>query len=146
MRTLRGPERQKKVNIPRAKVKPPISFVPTEDAEQAALFRMAALHLSVYPELALLFNIPNGAYKSKSAQRVFKATGLRSGVPDLMLPVACGQYHGAFIEMKRTKGGVVSETQKTWIAALRGEGYCVAVCAGWAAAWSVITDYLEGKF
>ena len=128
-----------------AKVKRSAPVVPTEDAEQAALFRMAALHLSVYPEIALLFSIPNGAYKSRAAQRVFKATGLKSGVPDLMLPVARGQYHGAFLELKRTKGGVVSETQKTWIAALRGEGYCVAVCAGWTAAWAVITDYLEGK-
>ena len=128
-----------------AKVKSATSLVPTEDAEQAALFRVAALHLSKYPELALLFSIPNGAYKSRSAQRVFKATGLRSGVPDLMLPVARGLYHGAFIEMKRTKGGVVSETQKTWIEALRGEGYYVAVCAGWEPAWAVIIDYLGGK-
>ena len=119
------------------------SAVPTENAEQAALFRMADLHTAKYPELALMFSVPNGAYKSKAAQGIFRATGLKSGVPDILLPVARGGYHGAFIEMKRCKGGVVSDNQKAWLSGLRCEGYWAEVCAGWEEAWDCITAYLE---
>lgn len=139
---------------PRGAVKP-AAPIPTEDAEQAALFRMAALHERQYPELKLLFSIPNGSYKSPAAQRVFKATGLRSGVPDLMLPVmrpvralAGADYDlhaGLFLELKRTKGGVVSAEQTQWIADLNEQGYLAVVACGWEAAWAIITDYLEGK-
>ena len=135
---------------PRATVK---LSVPTEDAEQAALFRMAALHVGKYPELALMFAIPNGAYKSRSAQAVFKATGLRSGIPDLMLPaprilMVGGEPSpsaGFFLELKRTTGGVVSPAQAEWIAALTRAGYTVGVFKGWEQAWTAIVDYLEGK-
>ena len=137
---------------PRGAVKPP---VPTEDAEQDALFRMAALHVGKYPELALLFAIPNGSYKSPAARRLFKATGLRSGVPDLMLPVMrpvralagadYDLYAGLWIELKRTKGGVVSAEQKQWIADLNEQGYLAVVCVGWKAAWAEILEYLEAK-
>jgi len=137
---------------PRGAVKP---AVPTEDAEQAALFRMAALHERQYPELRLLFSIPNGSYKSPAARRLFQSTGLRSGVPDLMLPVmrpvralAGADYDlhaGLWIELKRTQGGVVSAEQKRWIADLNEQGYLAVVCAGWEVAWSTILEYLEGK-
>ena len=33
---------------------------PTEDTEQICLFRWAALQSSKYPELALMYHIPNG--------------------------------------------------------------------------------------
>ena len=135
---------------PRGAVRPP---VPTENAEQAALFHMAALHEWQYPELKLLFSIPNGSYKSPAAQRVFKATGLKSGVPDVFLPaprilMVGGEPSasaGFFIELKRTKGGVVSSAQAEWIAALTRAGYQAGAFKGWEAAWTAIVDYLEGK-
>ena len=135
---------------PRGSVKPP---VPTEDAEQAALFRMAALHEKTYPALALMFSIPNGSYKSPAAQRVFKATGLKSGVPDVFLPaprvlmIGGLPFHsaGLFLELKRTTGGVVSSAQAEWIAALTRAGYQAGVFKGWEAAWVAIVDYLEGN-
>jgi len=135
---------------PRGAVKP---AVPTEDAEQAALFRMAALHVGKYPELALLFAIPNGSYKSPAARRLFQSTGLRSGVPDVFLPaprvlmIGGLPFHSAgfFIELKRTTGGVVSPAQSEWIAALTRAGYQAGVFKGWEAAWTAIVAYLEGK-
>ena len=137
---------------PRGAVKPP---VPTENAEQAALFHMASMHEWQYPELKLLFSIPNGSYKSPAARLLFKATGLRRGVPDLMLPVMrpvralagadYDLYAGLWIELKRTKGGVVSAEQTQWIADLNEQGYLAVVCVGWKAAWAAILEYLEGK-
>ena len=129
---------------PRGAVKP-AAPVPTEDAEQAALFRMAALHEAKYPDLALMFSIPNGSYKSPAARRLFKATGLRSGVSDIFLPALRLGKGGLWIEMKRTKGGVVSDAQAAWQTSMIEQGYAAVVACGWEAAWAIITDYLEGK-
>ena len=129
--------------------------VPTENAEQASLFCEAALRVDKYPELRLLLSIPNGSYKSPAARRLFKATGLKSGVPDILLPVmrpvralAGADYDlhaGLWIELKRTKGGVVSAEQTQWIADLNEQGYLAVVCYGWRAAWAVIIEYLGEK-
>ena len=131
------------------------SPVPTEDEEQTALFGEAALHVDEYPELRLLLSVPNGSYKSRAARGLFKATGLKSGVPDILLPVmrpvralAGADYDlhaGLWIELKRTKGGVVSAAQKQWIADLNEQGYLAVVCYGWRAAWAVIIEYLGEK-
>lgn len=119
---------------------------PTEDQEQAILFHWAALQTAQRPELKLMFHIPNGGLRSKTEARRFKAEGVKAGVPDICLPVARGEHHGLYIELKRLHGGTVSEYQKTWIAALRQQGYAAEVCRGWYEAAEVITDYLNGQY
>jgi hypothetical protein len=42
-------------------------------------------------------------------------------------------------------GGYPSREQREWIAALRAQGYRAEVCRGWAAAWDVIREYLQGE-
>ena len=49
--------------------------------------------------------------KSWSVRMKNKAIGVRAGVPDLMIIV---KNNLIFIELKRTKGGVLSEYQKEW--------------------------------
>jgi hypothetical protein len=85
---------------------------PTEHQEQVSLIKWANLQSRAYPELAHLFAVPNGSHKSKQARKNFKDEGLKSGVPDLILPVARGGFNHLYIEMKRIKGGTVSENQK----------------------------------
>lgn len=74
-----------------------------------------------------------------------KAEGLKSGVPDIFLPVPRGEWHGLFIEMKRTKGGTVSDCQKLWLHDLRKQGYLTEVCRGWEEAARRIKSYLGGN-
>ena len=131
---------------------------PTEDTEQICLFRWAALQSSKYPELALMYHIPNGGKRSKSEAARFRTMGVKAGVPDIFLPVKrsghwltgpsdmIAPYNGLYIELKRQHGGTVSPAQQTWIAALRKAGYAVEVCKGWEAAAAVIMDYLEGRY
>lgn len=119
--------------------------VPTEGEEQATLFSWCAMNYGRFPELKLLFHIPNGGKRSKSEAARFKSEGVKSGVPDLCLPVARGLYHGLYIEMKRTAGGVVSDEQKFWIAQLQSQGYAATVCKGWKEAENVLEKYLGGK-
>lgn len=114
---------------------------PTETQEQQTLFRWAAMQTGKYPELALLFHISNEGKRNPSRA---KAEGIKAGVPDLCLPVPRGPYHGAYIEMKRRKGGMVSKAQGEWLSALERNGYAVAVCKGWREAAEFIKEYLEG--
>ena len=105
--------------------------VPTESEEQQTLFRWAEMQCGRYPELALMFHIPNEGKRSWMTGGRMKAEGLKSGVPDIFLPVPRGEFHGLFVEMKRTKGGTVSDCQKLWLHDLQKQGYCAAVCRGW---------------
>lgn len=120
-------------------------LVPREDVEQAALFSWAGYSEGKYPELKLLFAIPNGGYRPIKVAIGMKETGTKSGVPDVFLPVSKQGFHGLFIEMKRVQGGAVSANQKMWITALAHQGYCVEVCKGFEAARDTIINYLEGK-
>ena len=115
-----------------------------EGNEQEALFDWAALARCRFPELDLLYHIPNGGSRNRLEAANLRRQGVKSGVPDLCLPVARGGYHGLYIEMKYGKNKT-SENQNKWLEALREQHYVIAVCYGWQEAQQVITDYLEGR-
>lgn len=116
---------------------------PTEGQEQAILFSWAAMTAGRRPELRLLFHIPNGGERRKSEAARFRAEGVKAGVPDLFLPVARGRWHGLFVELKRQKGGRVSEAQREWQEALTAQGYLARVAYGWKEAAALIEHYLD---
>lgn len=116
---------------------------PTEHDEQRALVELIAWHANQRPALALLYAVPNGGARHKATAGRMKAEGQRAGVPDLVLPVARGGYHGAYVEMKRP-GGKVSPEQRAWLAALAAEGYYTAVCYGADDAERVLLAYEAG--
>ena len=101
--------------------------------------------MNKHPELALLYAIPNGGKRSIKTARMLKATGVKAGVPDMCLPVPRYPYHGLYIELKRRKGGRVSEKQSEWLQDLRKEGYKTCVCYGSDETIQVIEDYLKGE-
>ena len=68
--------------------------VPTESAEQQCLFRWAVFQSGRFPELALLYHVPNGGSRKKAEAGRFRAEGVKAGVPDLCLPVARGLCKG----------------------------------------------------
>lgn len=57
-----------------------------------------------------------------------KATGLSVGYPDL--DIFIGKGISLHIEMKRQKGGVVSEAQEKWVNWFNNNGYKAKVCYG----------------
>ncbi len=117
--------------------------VPTESEEQQALFEWAERLCFRYPELALLYHIPNEGKRSKATGRKMKKEGMKSGIPDIHLPVARGQYHSLYIELKRRKGSTTSQAQKTWLQLLGKYGNKAVRCYGWEEAAKVIEEYLE---
>jgi hypothetical protein len=115
---------------------------PTEDAEQIAVMEWAELQSGKFPQLKLLFHIPNGGSRHPAEAKKLKAMGVKPGVPDLFLPVPGRKCYGLFIEMKRVKGGTLSENQKEWISALNLQVYIAVVCHGADEAIAVIKSYL----
>lgn len=116
---------------------------PTEMAEQTALFAWARLAQGKWPELALLYHVPNEGKRSRATGAQLTAAGLKKGVPDLCLPVARGRKHGLYIELKRRKGSQPTAEQVEWLDALAAEGHGVAWCRGWESAAGVLLEYLR---
>ena len=73
----------------------------------------------------LIFHIPNGGYRRPSEAARLKAMGVVPGIPDLFIP-----EWRLFIEMKRTKGGKLSDVQKSVIEYLQSVNYCVLLAHG----------------
>lgn len=120
----------------------------SEHAEQAALFRWAALASRAHPELRLLYAIPNGGARNKATAGRLKAEGVRAGVPDVCLPVPRNGLGALYIELKRPgepgrAKGALRPAQREWLAALQEAGNAVAVAHGWIEARGVIERYLS---
>ena len=112
---------------------------PSEEMEQRAL----TAWLSARFPTVLFYAVPNGGWRSKATAGKLKATGVKPGVPDLVIAEPRSGHHGLYIELKRAKGGQLSPFQKEWLAALKARGYRAEVCAGADAAQAVITEYLK---
>lgn len=117
--------------------------IPTEAQEQKALFEWAEWAKRRHPELALMYHIPNEARRSYALGKEMKAQGVRSGVPDICLPVPRGGYGALYIEMKRRKDSRLSDNQRGWINGLNRAGNRAVVCKGWEEAKQEIETYLN---
>jgi hypothetical protein len=120
-----------------------IRLIPTEEEEQAVVISWCALQEGKWPELALIYHVPNEGKRSKAAGAAEKRMGLRSGVADLCLPVPRGEYHGLYLEMKALDGRT-TKNQRDFLAAVAKQGYFSCVCWGAAAAIQVLGCYLRG--
>jgi hypothetical protein len=114
----------------------------SESAEQTYLFQWAKLMENRYPELMYLYHIPNEGKRSSSYGAKLKREGLKSGVPDVCLPVPKDNYHGLYIEMKVGRNKP-TENQQGWLDALTALGYYTAVCYGCEEAIELIKKYLK---
>lgn len=72
-----------------------------ETTEQISLFKWAERNAHVLPCLSLMYHVPNEGKRTNGA--VLKAMGLKTGVPDVVLPVASHNFHGLYLEMKYGK-------------------------------------------
>ena len=91
----------------------------------------------------LIYAIANGGARSKATAGKLKAEGVKKGVPDLCLPVQRGDYAALYIEMKREKGGRVTEEQSEYMKRLERAGNKCVVCHGAEEAKAAIQAYME---
>lgn len=115
-----------------------------EHAEAVALMEWCRLHESRHPELRLLYAIPNGGIRQRGMAGKMKAEGVKRGVPDYHLPVARGEFHSLYIELK-AEGGYPTKEQKWWAEALSSSGNKWVCCLGWEHAAATLLAYLEGR-
>ena len=100
----------------------------TEHDLQVSVFEeFELLSRNEIPELKLAFAIPNGGFRGWNAGKKLKAEGVKRGVPDIFIPVSRNNYHGLFIEMKRSDGKESPE-QTQYIKSLIEQGYFAYTC------------------
>jgi hypothetical protein len=116
-----------------------------ESTEQIAFMdRVRWLRPRLVP---FVFAVPNGGARSKRTASTLKREGVLPGVPDIIVALPRGQWHGLMIEMKRAASvdqtaGVTSDEQLELHGLYRAQGYRVEVCAGAEVAWATLLDYL----
>lgn len=116
---------------------------PLEEYEQEQIFRWARANQTKYPDLQLL-NASMAGVRLRPGQRIkAKKQGMPKGYPDIFLPVSVDAYSGLFIELKRLRGGVVFQDQKTWLKWLNAEGFKAVVARGHEEAIWIIRQYLR---
>ena len=100
-------------------------FVPTERSTQRAIYAAIRLQYRV-----VVHHSPGGAYLAGSATDrkrqggILRGDGVLPGFPDLVCLWPGG---GKLLEIKREKGGVVSDAQKAAHSLLEAHGWPVAV-------------------
>lgn len=130
-------------DLPRPKRRKDADAVSEHDA-QCAVIQWAAIKRHEFPELDMLFAVPNGQFRNINVARKLAAEGVKKGVLDLWLPVPRGGFSGCVIEMKAGDNKPTKE-QQWWLARLAGYGWCAATC--WTANQAIDTleDYLLGR-
>lgn len=99
----------------------------TEHDLQCAVIEWCRVMRHTYPELDLLFAIPNGGHRHKATAAKLKAEGVKPGVPDLFLPLpGRRRSHGLFLELKTPKGKI-SFPQADWLEKLSRNGYMTVI-------------------
>jgi hypothetical protein len=95
-----------------------------------------------YEALKFLYHTPNGGRRDAISGARLKKKGVKSGVPDICLPLNNGKYGALYIEVK-TSSGKVSPNQKRWLDALNRQGNLAVVCRSLDDAQKVILDYIR---
>lgn len=113
----------------------------SEATEQEALITWCRIFENRYPELKMIYHIPNGGSRNRLEAANLKRQGVKAGVPDLCLPVPKDGYHGLYIEMKYGKNKTTGN-QEEWLESLRQYGYKTEVCYGADEARETIKQYI----
>lgn len=128
--------------------------VPLEEDECKWLMEWALVQrFHGIPLERLLIRVPNGAYHGRDRRagaviaRKLREQGMKPGVFDYILPlpiirVACF-VPGLWLEMKRTRGGTVSDEQQSFMALMLNFGWRCEVARGWVEGSEIITKYLK---
>ena len=115
--------------------------VPTERQEQVRVAKLL-------DQLGLLWcHVPNEGHGRRGKEGAIRgarlrAEGLKSGVPDVLIFDKNSRPGsvGLAIELKRVKGGRVSEDQKRWLEELEKRGWVCRVCRGFDEVHQVLKE------
>jgi hypothetical protein len=113
-------------------------IAPSEEQEQ--ILTVVYLEKLGHP----VFAIPNGGRRGGTIEGYrLKRGGVRSGVPDLCIPIARKGYHGLYLELKKTINSKLSDNQIYWLDLLTKQGYLALEAKGFDQAKIIIDDYFK---
>lgn len=120
---------------------------PVKEASEDAIHLALMDHLATVPYkdgflIDVAHHSPNGGTSSFRQKAKFKKMGTLNGMCDLQFFIPRGGYHGLFVELKRERGGVVSQSQKDVMAMLDRQGYKTVVTRGLQASVEAIEEYM----
>lgn len=116
---------------------------PPTEHDEAVLLKQYLDNLVMQKKVVCYSHIPQETFtKSWGTKMRNKLEGVNKGVPDYIIVLPDEQM--IWIELKRTKGGVVSQEQKNWINALKwSDGRSNAkVCKGFDEAKEYIDIFI----
>lgn len=116
----------------------------SEYKEQECLFEWVSYTQMQYPELKMLFHVPNGGRRDAATGRALKRRGVRAGGADLFLAYPSNGYHGCFVELKVGKNKP-TRNQNEWLDVLQKNGYYTRVCYGWIEARDTLIEYITHR-
>lgn len=91
----------------------------------------------------VIYATPNAGKRTLTQGAYLKAEGMRSGVPDLCIPIAMQGYSSLYIELKTPKGSPTSN-QIVWIEKLNKHGNLALICRGLDEAMQAVNEYFKG--
>jgi hypothetical protein len=107
--------------------------------------------LEVVPECKWLHHIPNEGKMSKRRGHILNKEGRKKGVFDLFLPVARGEYHGLYVEVKlpgkKKDGGWkddLTDEQREFKDDMEAAGYKCVVVRSVKEGLDAVLEYLKG--
>ena len=103
---------------------PIVERLPLEAQEQEQLTKVLRRQGVVF------FAVPNGGRRNAREAVGLRRQGVQAGIPDLVLPGPDARWRCLAIELKRQKGGSVSEEQEAWHRVLRACGWRILVAYG----------------
>jgi VRR-NUC domain len=122
-------------------IKTPKATYKYESQEQRALIELCDSYLADR-RASTIFAIPNGGKRNAFEAMNLKRQGVRSGIPDLFLPVQNSEYNGLFIELK-VGSNKPHEHQKLWLDQLFRQSFDCIVAYSAMGAFNYIIDYLK---
>lgn len=119
------------------------SIAPSETIEQIAVVKH--LDLVKYNGRPLQFTaIPNGGKRDPKTAAILKHMGVKPGVSDILIFDSPPNYplmKGAALEMKKLKGGTVSDEQKDWLRYFDSNSWVTGVAGGQDEALKLLKEW-----
>lgn len=113
----------------------------SEHQIQAAYFQAVRL---AWPQLKLIYAVPNGGLRNKVVAARLKREGVTAGIPDTNIDIPAHGYNGARIEFK-VKGNKPTDNQLEAHRQLREANYLVEVHTDPEKAFEWTKWYLGGR-
>lgn len=118
-------------------------LIPSESDEQKAFMQwLRYFHAKIADVTAY---IPNEGKRSWIGGKMLKKMGMSKGFPDVAVLYPNKQYHGLFIEFKRSdqKNRQKKWSQDNWMYNLNQNGYLAVYCYSAEEAIKITTEYLS---